>query len=122
MEIDKIKKPETEIHQIQEQKQEFKLLGSIRLIPGLTMFEFNWEKMTIEKLEVKKDEFINFDGSNAHKRKAQVKINCLYFQALNFKNAVKHANRIIEERTGIHKYLKLEKGKLLKKVIEDAHT
>lgn len=118
MKLDKFNAKEIEIHRHTEQKQEFKYAGSMRMIPGLKLYAFNWDVMTIEEVKIKKEVSLDISkNKEIEKNKVFNDPKCIYYQALNYKNAVRHANRIIEERSGIKKYFLYENGKLLKKVL-----
>lgn len=76
-------------------KKEIKLIGSQRRIPGLTLWQYNENSKELTKAEYKKvDHKLNFDNTALEKRYAvSIQENCIYFQALNRKNAIKVLKR-----------------------------
>lgn len=78
-----------EIKNVRQKQEERKtaFLGSMRYVPGLTIFELNLDTGNITKAEIKVEEvFVSFDKSKT-KRSLIKKENCIYIQALNEKNA-----------------------------------
>lgn len=75
-----------------QQKKEIKLIGRQRKIQGLTLWEFNNKSKELKKAEFKKEDVMI--NSLRQSPEALTKIskvivneNCIYFQALNIKNA-----------------------------------
>lgn len=81
------------IEQIQKQKQEFKLIGKQRYIPGLTLFSYNTKTKKIKKAEINKVAKLTKVGV-VYERKIQIEKGCIYGQALNEKNFIKHINKM----------------------------
>ena len=79
-----------QIEQLQKQKREEKFLGKLRVVPGLTLFSFNYETGEIKVAEMNTELTINF---KTHESKCTKKIviepHCIYRQALNRKNFIK---------------------------------
>lgn len=69
----------------QEKEKQLKFLGSLRRIPGLTMYECNLMNGDIKPAKL--DSIIALDGSIT--RKLIIQPGCLYDQALNQKNATR---------------------------------
>lgn len=91
--IDKVKE---EI--IIQQKQEYKLVGSIRRRPGLTLFEFDFETMNIYIKKIQCEVSIGLDGKEVRKQKAVHNPNGILIWALNLKNAEKKVLKIFKEK------------------------
>lgn len=72
-----------------KKKQEFKYIGSQRRIKGLTLFSYNTVTKELKPASIKSDVSIGLDGSVVYSNKAQIEKDCVYFQALNIKNARK---------------------------------
>ena len=82
--------------QIKDQK-ELKFLGSARRIPGHTLFSINVKTEEIKPAKMNnKCLFVPHGGTlkPAHKSVVQVEKDCIYLQALNFKNAKKKFEKI----------------------------
>lgn len=78
--------------EIIDQKQiKKKLIGSQRRIPGLTLWQFNFETKELTKAAFKKVELrLSFKKTDLEKRyQVVIEENCTYLQALNLKNAKK---------------------------------
>lgn len=83
-----------EIRDEQQQKKEIKLIGRQRKVRGLTLFEYNEKTKELSKAQYKKQDFslesLSLDPSQLKiSSKVVVNENCIYFQALNRKNAIK---------------------------------
>lgn len=78
-----------------EQKKEIKLVASQRRIPGLVLWSFNQNTKELKKADFVTEDFtIDFTKHNPvedllKRSKVRIEENCLYFQALNRKNAIK---------------------------------
>lgn len=77
------------IEQQQKKKAEYKLIGKVRRISGLTLFSYNKETKVLKPAEVEKEVSLHFDGMPRYKDKVKTETNCIYFQALNIKSAKK---------------------------------
>lgn len=80
-------KPDT--HLIAETQKEFKLLGSIKLRPGHSLFAFNTKTTTLKKVDLKKEVHIGMKGETIKRSKAFQEPDTVYVTALNAKNALK---------------------------------
>ena len=84
-----------EIEVLDKQKQEFKLIGRTRKVPGHTMFSYNLKTGEIKPADIQQCKSIDYVSrkpmSNA---KIVIEKDCVYRQALNVKNFVK---RLIRE-------------------------
>ncbi len=88
-----------EIVEEKQQKKEIKLIGQQRKIRGLTLWEFNEVTHKITRAKFKKvNAFISGTSSSAalvtDTHKVVVGEHCVYVQALNYKNAVKHLKKL----------------------------
>ncbi len=85
----------TEIQAEQEKKVEFKLIGQQRVIPGLTLWEYNTKRQTLSKATFKKQDVVltTLDpevlNNTQTSHRVEVNENCVYIQALNMKTAIK---------------------------------
>lgn len=93
-ELESLKSDEIGIHAEQQQKKEIKLIDKQRKIRGLTLWEFNSTEKTLCPAEYKK---VNYELKSLSSQDQELVINhkvivkesCIYFQALNRKNAEK---------------------------------
>jgi len=88
-----------EIVEEKQQKKEIKLIGQQRKVPGLILWEFNEKTKVINRAKFKlTNVFISSlsmsTESITHTHKVIVNENCVYIQALNLKNAIKHLKRL----------------------------
>jgi hypothetical protein len=86
------KDSEIEIRDEQQQKKEIKLIGRQRKVRGLTLFEYNEVTKALEIAKYKKQDYslesLSLDPSKLKiSNKVEVNEHCIYFQALNRKNA-----------------------------------
>jgi hypothetical protein len=87
-------------------KQELKLVGRIRKIPGLTLYQFNYETLELKPTEIKKNTSVKFeDQTPVEHSKAYMDSKCFYFQCLNLEKAVKKINKFLLSRTGFSSFL-----------------
>jgi hypothetical protein len=86
MKIEQEKTDKVEIVSQVQQKKQIKLIGSQRAIPGLTLWQFNTSTKLLTKAKFKQTNF-NLDGSKRHQ--VVIEDSCIYFQALNRKNALR---------------------------------
>ena len=86
MKIEKQQSDQVEIHNQQEKKKELRLLGSQRKIAGLTLWQFNIKTEELTKAKFKESRYLVGGGT---KLKVVIEKDCIYFQSLNRKNAIK---------------------------------
>lgn len=83
-----------EIREEAEQRKEIKLLGRQRKIRGLITWEYNEKTHELKRAEYKKEDIVLSSLSMSPEsiskvNKVVVNEDCIYFQALNRKNAIK---------------------------------
>ena len=86
--------------QVQKQQQEFYLIGNMRRIAGITLFSYNKETGEVKVAAMEKSIEIDYKTKKpVEKAKVVVEKNCIYGQALNKKNFIRHLVRrgIIKE-------------------------
>lgn len=108
--------PGKEIHTKKQEKQEYKIIGSTRIIPGLKLYEFDYNLMQVKRAYIKKSTTFNL-GTQKPSEKNSVfhNKNAYYYQCVNLKNALKKANKIIKSVSGVENYFKLVKGVILRR-------
>lgn len=80
--------------QVQKEKQEFHLLGKTRRIAGLTLFSYNKETGEVKVAELVKSKSVDFRTKKpTENSKVMIEKNCIYGQALNKKNFIKHLKK-----------------------------
>ena len=84
--------------EIQKQiQQEYKFIGTVSKNKGHLIFEYNKEtkRLKLASIQLNKTVKIETEGTIAPMSKYQIMVgkNCLYFQALNLKNAMKKVRK-----------------------------
>ena len=96
MEIDKfIQKdeiPADKIEYLQKEQHELRLLGKALKKPGHSLFSYNTSTGEIKKIEGEK-QCAYFMGGTKEELKVTVEKHCIYGQALNKRNFIKHLTR-----------------------------
>ena len=99
--LDLITARQNDIEQVQQEKQEFKLLGTYYRTAGLNLYCYNPHKDKVEEVEVKSNSATciliplekGYLIEDYEKPKIDVSPNWDYFEALNMKNAVKRVEK-----------------------------
>jgi hypothetical protein len=91
-EVQDFNQDKIEVQIEQQQKKEIKLIGKQRKIPGLTLWEYNTKTFDLDKAKYSKVDLHLKSLSSAEaalesRHKVIVNEACIYFQALNEKNA-----------------------------------
>jgi hypothetical protein len=76
-----------------KQQKEMTLLGVARKIKGLRLYEYNKETGEIKEAEYLPNDTLVF--GEEMQSKVHVRPGCVYVQAMNKKNGVKHALRLL---------------------------
>ncbi len=84
---------QTQVELLEQQRQEYKLIGSMRKVPGHTLFSFNVQTGEIKPVKLVREASIGLDGNPVFKEKITVEKDCYYEQALNLKNFIKRLKR-----------------------------
>lgn len=77
-------------------KQQYKFIGSIKMIPGLTLYSFNLETQEIIQVKVTKNVNVDFQKQKVVNDRVTYDPKLTYFQALNQANAEKKAIKIMK--------------------------
>jgi hypothetical protein len=84
-----------DIEVLDKQKQEFKLIGRAKKVPGHTMFSYNWKTGEIKVADIQQCGNVDYMTRQLHgNARIVIEKNCIYRQALNRKNFIK---RLIRE-------------------------
>lgn len=91
-EIKQQDKDQIKIHKQAEIQKGLKYLGSTRIRPGHTLWEYNFVTGEIDKAKMDAQVIVTGDGQKVRK-KVEVKENCQYIGALNRKNLIRKLRR-----------------------------
>lgn len=78
----------------QKKKQEFRFVGSTKRVRGHTLFSYNTETLELKKADMVYSDSVDMRGIPLHNARVVIEKNCIYLQALNIKNAIKHLKRM----------------------------
>ena len=84
---------QTQVELLEQQRQEYKLIGSMRKVPGHTLFSFNVKTGEIKPVKLVREASIGLDGKPVFKEKISVEKDCYYEQALDLKNFIRRLKR-----------------------------
>ena len=92
-------KNNVEISQRKKQRVEYKLVGSMKHKPGLTLFAINTKTLAVHEAEYVKNDCLSWlDALNIVrgiiKRKVQIEKDCVYIEAINASNALRKYNKL----------------------------
>ena len=88
-EIEKFTKNRYTIEIVKQKEIEYKLNVSILNIHNLTLFEYSFKTQKLEITKKQSLSIIGTDGKPQYKSRVNQKPECVYFLALNKKNALK---------------------------------
>ena len=88
------KRPETLINA--DQKQEYKFIGSIKIMPGMRLYILNTETLEAEEVKIITEVAIDLDSKLVKKKKATY-MKGLYVTAINKKNAERKFLKMINK-------------------------
>lgn len=91
---------------VDEQRKEFRLIGSQKRIPGLILFEYDLTTGELQRASMKKEIQFNMDGTVGAKSRVDSKDLCLYIQALNEENAMKKVQKMLRRKSVREQLLK----------------
>lgn len=89
---------------VDQQRKEYRLIGSQKHIPGLVLYEYDLTTGELRPADVKTTLSLTVDGKLDSSRKVNSKELCLYVQALNKENAMRKV-RIMLRRKSMRKEL-----------------
>ena len=91
---------------VQQQRQEYRLIGSQKRIPGLVLFEYDLTTGEIRRASMKKELQLEGDGTVGSKCRVDTQDLCLYIQALNEYNALRKARKMLRRKSTRESLLK----------------
>lgn len=83
----------SEVETVQQKKNELKHIGSLKKVPGHTLFSFNYDTGEIKRAEFERNVTLNIYGQPIYEERVLVEKSCYYEQALNEKNFIKRLKR-----------------------------
>ena len=78
-------------------RQEYKLVGQIKLKPGMKLFQLNTETMEIIEVEIISKVHIGTDFQPIKEHRAHYNPKCIYVPAINKKNAERKILKMINQ-------------------------
>lgn len=84
---------------VQRKRQEFRLIGSVKRIPGLILFEYDLTTGVLRRATMKKEVELNIDGRIGAKARVDSRDFCLYIQALNEENAMRKVRQMLKRKS-----------------------
>ncbi len=84
---------------VDQQRKEFKLIGSQRLVRGLTLYEYDLTTGTLSRASSKKEIQLTIDGAEGANVRVDCKELCLYVQALNEENAMRKIRQMLRRNS-----------------------
>ena len=89
--IDRVDRPQ--VMRVQSRQMEFRKVSTWRRQHGHTIFKFNTKTKEIAPAEIENEAFINMQRQVFTHGKIIIEKDCIYIEALNRKNVIKHLKR-----------------------------
>lgn len=87
--IPALEKPQTKQHEERKAPAEFHLIGQLKKTKGHTLFSYNTKTGEWKVAPVIREVLVGVDGKPVYNTKIVIEKDCIYYQALNLKNAIK---------------------------------
>ena len=84
---------------VDQQRKEYRLIGSQKHIPGLVLYEYDLTTGDLRPADVKTTLSLTVDGKLDSSRKVNSKELCLYVQALNKENAMRKVRTMLRRKS-----------------------
>lgn len=84
---------------VQQQRKEYRLIGSQRHIPGLILFEYDLTTGELRRASMKTEISITLDGKLDRTRQVNSRELCLYIQAINEQNAMRKVQQLLKRKS-----------------------
>lgn len=95
---------------VQQQRKEFRLIGSQRRIPGLILFEYDLTTGELRRASMKKELTLQIDGTVDKNSRVDSRDLCLYIQAINEENARRKVKQMLRRKNVRESLLKPQKN------------
>lgn len=82
-----------QVELLERKEQDYKLIGSMRVVPGHTLWSYNTVTGEIKAATVESKVGVGMDGRPFYTYRTTVEKDCFYDYALNVKNFVKRLKR-----------------------------
>ena len=84
---------------VQQQRKEYRLIGSQRRIPGLILFEYDLTTGELRRASMKTEIGLTLDGKLDRNRRVNSRELCLYIQAINEQNAMRKVQQMLKRKS-----------------------
>ena len=84
---------------VQQQRKEYRLIGSQRRIPGLILFEYDLTTGELRRASMKTEIGLTLDGKLNRTSKVNSRELCLYIQAINEQNAMRKVQQLLKRKS-----------------------
>lgn len=91
---------------VDEQRKEYRFIGSQRRIPGLILFMYDLTTGELSQAPMKKEIELTMDGRLNKNNKVESRDLCLYVQALNKENAMRKVRAMLRRKSVRNELLK----------------
>lgn len=81
------------VERLQEKQQEYHLVGQVLKRAGHTLFEYNKKTHKVRIADIFHSAAITVYGNVQHETRCNANNECIYLQALNLKNAIRHLTK-----------------------------
>ena len=95
---------------VDEQRKEYRLIGSQRRIPGLILFEYDLTTGELRRASMKKEVQLTIGGTIIKNTTVNSKDLCLYIQSLNEENAMRKVHKMLRRKSTRESLLKHQKN------------
>ena len=91
---------------VDEQRKEYRFIGSHKRIPGLILFQYDLTTGELRQAPMKKEIELTTDGRLNKNNKVEAGALCLYVQALNKENAMRKVRAMLRRKSVRQELLK----------------
>jgi hypothetical protein len=91
---------------VDEQRKEYRLVGSVKRVPGLILFEYDLTTGELSRADMKKELELTIDGRLNKNHNVSSKSLCLYIQAINEQNAMRKVQQLLKRKSVRNQLLK----------------
>lgn len=95
---------------VDEQRKEYRFIGSQRRIPGLILFQYDLTTGELQQAPMKKEIELTVDGRLNKNNKVEAGALCLYVQALNKENALRKVRSLLRRKNVREELFKRQKN------------
>jgi hypothetical protein len=92
---------------VDEQRKEYRLIGSEKTIKGLILFEYDLTTGELKRASIAKEAVLSIDGRVGANRRVNARDLCLYVQAINEDVAMRKVRKLLRRKAVREQLLKL---------------